>query len=105
VESWNTTIPNKLFDYMSYGLPVITSDAEPAARIVREECSGVVFRSGDAEDFARAVRALVDPAERMRLGLNGRSAVEERYNWSVDEARLFAALEVSAASHENRNGR
>src|SRR5437762_416800 len=32
-ESWNTTIPNKLFDYMAGGLAVLTSNAKPAAQI------------------------------------------------------------------------
>lgn len=33
-ESWNSTIPNKLFDYMAAGLCVVTSDAKPAKRVV-----------------------------------------------------------------------
>ncbi len=54
-DSWNSTIPNKLFDYMSMGLPVVTSDAKPAARIVRESGSGAVYRSEDPADLARAI--------------------------------------------------
>ena len=33
----NTTIPNKIFDYMAHGLPVISSDAIPMKRILEEE--------------------------------------------------------------------
>lgn len=93
VESWNTTIPNKLFDYMSHCLPVVTSDARPAARIVNEEGSGVVFTSDDADDFARAVRELADPDRRTELGRNGRAAVERRYNWQADEETLLRTVE------------
>ncbi|MEQ9400309.1 MAG: glycosyltransferase family 4 protein [Longimicrobiales bacterium] len=92
VESWNTTIPNKLFDYMSHGLPVVTSDARPAARIVREVGAGAVFRSDDAEDFAAALRGLRDPARRREHGARGRQAVLDRYNWGEDEKRLEAAV-------------
>lgn len=95
VESWNTTIPNKLFDYMSHALPVITSDAKPAARVVREERSGEVFRSGDSADFARAVRALVDPGTRSEIGERGRNAVVDRYNWGADQQRLLDALALT----------
>ncbi|MFC1660049.1 glycosyltransferase family 4 protein [Gemmatimonadota bacterium] len=99
VESWNTTIPNKLFDYMSHGLPVVTSDAEPAARIVREEDCGFVFASDDPGDFAQAVRGLRDPGVRERMGANGRNAVRSKYNWEVDGARLLETLELVRARY------
>ena len=41
-EAWNTTIPNKLFDYMAAGLPVISSDARPCARILRSTGAGLI---------------------------------------------------------------
>ena len=93
VESWNTTIPNKLFDYMSLGLAVITSDAKPAARIVREEGAGVVFRSGDVEDFVRAVLELHSEGDLRRCANNGRRAVTSRYNWRFDGEKLVEAVE------------
>lgn len=103
VESWNTTIPNKLFDYMSHALPVITSDAKPAARVVREEGSGEVFRSDDSEDFARAVRALQDHDLRVEIGERGRNAVLDRYNWGIDEKKLLDAMELTVLRHRGRS--
>ena len=82
--SWNTTIPNKLFDYMAAGLPVVTSDAVPAARIVRGAGAGVVYRSGDAVDLATQLRPLFDLATRERMALAGRQAVRKTYNWERD---------------------
>lgn len=92
VESWSTTIPNKLFDYMSYGLPIITSDAPPVARVVNQIGSGAVFRSEDPVDFARAVESLLDGEHRRQCGAAGRRAVLERYNWANDAERLIEAL-------------
>lgn len=97
VESCSTTIPNKLFDYMSYGLPVITTDMPPAERIVNDIGSGAVFRSEDPVDFARAVESLVDDDHRRRCGRAGRAAIVERYNWTQDAARLVDALESTVA--------
>lgn len=93
LESWNTTIPNKLFDYMSNGLAVVTSDAKPAARIVREVGCGEVFRSEDGADLARALRSVADPAARAAMSERGRAAVLDRFNWGVDGTRLLGALE------------
>ena len=94
-ESWMTTIPNKLFDYMALGKPVVVSDVRPAKRIVEQEKSGLVFRSQDAEDFSLQVQRLADPVLRRFLGGNGRRAVVERYQWSFSEKILLDALERS----------
>lgn len=99
-ESWNTTIPNKLFDYMAAGLAVITSDARPAARIVRETQTGEVFTGSDPESLPAAIARLTDAGYRAACAERGRRAVRTRYNWEADTVRLLTALDqtVSAAS-------
>jgi glycosyltransferase involved in cell wall biosynthesis len=92
-DSWNTTVPNKLFDYMAAGLAVVSSDAAPCRRIVTETGSGKVYRSGDAVDLARAIGELMPEGVRAACGRSGRAAVLERYNWEADCARLACALE------------
>lgn len=91
--AWNSTIPNKLYDFMAMGMPVVVSDAKPTARIVGKEQCGIVFRERDAEDLAAAMAALGDPDRRERLGQRGRQAFEHTYNWAVDEGRLFQSVE------------
>lgn len=93
-ESWNTTVPNKLFDYMSKGKPVIVSNAKPVERIVREEQCGIVFQEQDSEDLARAIVTLEPESVRAVMGRRGRDAVARKYNWAVDEQRLYQALET-----------
>jgi glycosyltransferase involved in cell wall biosynthesis len=91
----NTTIPNKLFDYMAAGLPVITSDNIPCARIVGNTGCGRVFRAKDPADLAEAVTRM-GPEERRLMGEAGRRAIQERYNWETDTATLLAAIEGAA---------
>ncbi len=95
-ESWNTTVPNKLFDYMSMGKPVIVSNAKPTERIVEEERCGLVFQDRDFNEFARAIFKLEQASTREEMGRNGKAAIAERYNWAVDELRLFQALDQVA---------
>lgn len=92
-ESWNTTIPNKLFDYMAAGLCVITSDAKPAQRIVEEERAGHAFPSGDTEALAGVLARLVNEGNAAELGGNGRAAVRARHHWELDAARLEHVFE------------
>jgi glycosyltransferase involved in cell wall biosynthesis len=97
-ETWNTTIPNKLFDYMAAGLPVVSADAAPLMRIVTETGAGEVFRSGDADDLAAALVRLTDPRRRRACGEAGRLAVSAKYNWERDAAVLLEAIERAAGA-------
>lgn len=93
-EAWNTTIPNKLFDYMAAALPVVCSDAAPAARVVHQTGAGEVFRSRDAADLADAVTRLGDHATRATRGAAGRAAVLAQYHWEEDVRRLLDTLDT-----------
>lgn len=93
-EHWRTTIPNKLFDYMGAGLPVVVSDAPPTRRVVDGARCGLVFRDRDARDLARCIAALTDPVLRRELGAAGHAAVTSEYNWGADAARLVSRLET-----------
>jgi glycosyltransferase involved in cell wall biosynthesis len=93
-EAWNSTIPNKLFDYMALGLPVIVSDAKPTGRIVREGRCGEVFHDRDPDDLARCIRILEDADLRSSQGQRGREAIHCRYNWETDFRRLTRTLET-----------
>jgi glycosyltransferase involved in cell wall biosynthesis len=96
-DAWNTTIPNKLFDYMASELPVIVSDAKPMARIVREERCGMVFTDRDPHDLARCVKGLAEPAVRRQMGQSGQAAIRRRYNWDHDSRVLVKTLETLGA--------
>jgi glycosyltransferase involved in cell wall biosynthesis len=87
--SWNTTIPNKLFDYMAAGLAVVSSDAVPAARVVRTTEAGLVFRSGDASDLAERLRQLCDVPRWEYHRRAGQEAIRSRYNWESDSRVLL----------------
>jgi glycosyltransferase involved in cell wall biosynthesis len=90
--AWNSTIPNKLFDYMSLGLPVLASDVPPVQRIVIQEACGVCYRSGDIMDLVSKIEELRSRSARTRMAAAGMAAVAERYNWTKDSERLDAAL-------------
>lgn len=91
-EHTETTIPNKIFDYMAFAKPVVVSDCAPLARIVGETRCGRVFRSGDPEDLGRQVLAILADPNLQSLGANGARAVAERYNWQRDAAVFLARL-------------
>jgi glycosyltransferase involved in cell wall biosynthesis len=87
-ESWNTTIPNKLFDYMAAGLCVITSDARPAKRIVEAEDAGRAYASGDVASLADVLERTWRAGDAREKGRAGRTAVRARHHWERDAERL-----------------
>jgi len=89
----NTTIPNKLFDYMAAGLPVLSSDSLPCARILRETGAGRLFRDRNPASLADAVVELQDPGERHRVARLGHEAVLGRYHWERDQQALMDVIE------------
>jgi len=90
---WNHTIPNKIFDYMLAGLPVLATEVIPIARILNETHSGVVCKDLDPTDISEKMVLLRDPERRGVLGENGRSAIESKYNWENDARMLNETIE------------
>jgi len=90
-EHTETTIPNKLFEYMYFKVPVITSDLTPLKRIIEETRAGKVFKSGNCEDFAKKVLEIFDNPD--NYGEKGNRAVIEKYNWDIDGDRLVRLYE------------
>lgn len=90
----NTTIPNKLFQYMALAKPVLVSNAEPLKRIVLETNSGYVFESGNPESAADCIEQVyLSKEERDLLGQNGFRAIRDKYNWSLSEKELIRIYE------------
>lgn len=87
-EHTNTTIPNKIFDFMACGKPVIVSDARPLKRIVEETGCGVTFQAENSDDFSSKLIHLIKENERDQIGLRGEKAVKQIYNWERDAEKL-----------------
>lgn len=51
------TSPMKIFDYFSYGIPVIATDLPPNREIITEEC-GVFYKPGDINALVKAINRL-----------------------------------------------
>lgn len=82
--------PNKIFEYMSAGVPVIASDFPLWREVVLGNQCGLCVDPMDPAAIASAIDYLVQhPDQARQMGENGRCAVLERYNWSIEEAKLI----------------
>ncbi len=74
------SLPNKPFEYMSAGLPVVTSiDGEIGQLLSKHNC-GIVYRAGDPVSLAATISALIDtPGDRAEMGRRALELFEANY--------------------------
>jgi glycosyltransferase involved in cell wall biosynthesis len=98
IELYKTTYPNKVFDYMAAGRPVILAIDGVVRQVVEQAQAGLAVPPGDPEALASAIRELAaDPQICRTMGINGRKLIESRFS-RVELADKFTALLESMRS-------
>lgn len=96
--------PNKLFNYMRYGMPVLAPDFPEIGRIVNESQCGITYRPGDDQALCQCMLELMrNPEKTAELGMNATRAARQVYNWEETEKDLlhaYAAIVVKAAADQ-----
>ena len=81
---------NKFFEYMEAGIPVICTNYDLWNDIIEEYECGISVEPGNTEQLSSAIRLLIENRDiALRMGCNGRRAVRERFNWSVEEQKYL----------------
>jgi len=81
-ELTHQTLPGKLFEYMTLGLPVLSSARKPVIRILSETECGRVYHSREPKNIARVLIEMLGDKEKLNImGRKARQAVLKRYNW------------------------
>jgi glycosyltransferase involved in cell wall biosynthesis len=82
--------PNKLFEYMAAGLPVIASDFPLWKEIIEGNNCGICVNPLKPEKIAEAIKHLMNnPKKAKKMGENGRKAILEKYNWEGEGKKLI----------------
>lgn len=90
VPLYGTVYPNKVFDYMAAGRPVILAMEGVIRQVVETAQAGIPVPPGDPGSLAEAVMALaIDPELGSEMGKNGYEYVKNHFN-RPDQAEKFA---------------
>ncbi len=85
--------PNKIFDYMAAGRPVICAVGGEMMQMIHDADAGLVVAPEDPAAMAEAIVQLYEsPVERDRLGENGRQYVRRFHSREQLASRLFDSL-------------
>lgn len=92
------TSPNKFFDYIAAGIPVINNYPGWLAGLIQENRCGLVVPPGNVAAFADALQGLAADAEARRtMGAAARVLAEKEFARPILAERFIAALEAQSA--------
>jgi len=88
-----TGSPNKLFDGLALGRPILINFGGWLQDVLEENDAGVAVPSSDPEELAATIVALAREPERLaRMGRNGRRLAEERFSRDLLSDQLEQVL-------------
>ena len=94
IDEYKTTYPNKVFDYMAAGRPVVLAIDGVIRQVVEAARCGVFAQPGDPAALAQAIRQLAaDRADSRRMGLAGRRYLEQHFSRSAVAEKLAGIME------------
>jgi len=89
---------NKLFQYMSFGLPVVVSDAIAQKNLVRRADTGLIHTEKNSLDFAKKIERLhKDNDLYSTFEKNALHFIENEFNWqqtAIDLVKMYKNLET-----------
>jgi glycosyltransferase involved in cell wall biosynthesis len=86
--------PNKIFEAMMLGKPIIVCADTNMDRMVEEADCGCIVPYGDIPALEKTLQSLATDAELLRrLGQNARKAYDTKYHWSIMSQKLIQLYE------------
>lgn len=91
----DNTSANKLFQYMYYGKPIVSSNCLAIERVIQDAKCGEIFESGNASDMVeKVIKIFNNPALAASYGENAKIAVEKKYNWAVTVKPMLEMYQI-----------
>ena len=90
-------LPNKIFEYLMAGVPVVASDFPVLRRYVRDEGVGIVVPPDNLEQISITVRELLaDPERLLQMRSKTSHLARQKYNWETQDDVLASLYDEIA---------
>lgn len=91
LQSYQESLPVKMFEYMAAGIPVIASDFSLWRTIVADQNCGVCCNPLNMKEIRSTIDYLYNNQDKAQeMGRNGRNLVVEKYNWENEAIALLS---------------
>ncbi len=85
------TLPNKAFDYMACGKPIISSGLQPMKRLLDETGAGIYGTCTSPEDISHMIERMME-ADIQTMSTKGYKAFLSKYHWENEVEQLQSSL-------------
>jgi glycosyltransferase involved in cell wall biosynthesis len=94
IEAYKTTFPNKVFDYMAAGRPVVLAVDGVIRDVVEQAGAGVFVPPGDPKAMAEAIKRMADDRDTSaEMGRKGRAYVAENFDRLALSGSMMQVME------------
>ena len=95
-------LPNKLFDYIHAGLPILASNLDEVRRIIHRYDIGMTTDASNPEQIGRAMKTMLNSTSRETWKVNTRRAAET-FRWEIASHTFLGAFRALLPAEMSRN--
>ncbi len=86
--NYHYALPNKLFDYMHAGIPVIASDLPEIRQVVEDADFGMIINRFDPEYLSSTILSILKDKQQLKMWHNNALKAAPQYTWENEEKTL-----------------
>lgn len=90
--NYRYSLPNKLFDYIHAGIPVLASPLHEIQNIFNEFEIGVLITNHQPAHIAERIKYIINATEKQKLWRENCKLAAQKYNWENEERELIHVL-------------
>jgi glycosyltransferase involved in cell wall biosynthesis len=100
--SYNLTLPNKIFEYLQAGLPVVVSDIPEMAGIVKNYNVGETVPEGNASELGQTLNRLLDSPDTLAHYRENAVSAARQLNWEKEQHVFLNVYQTLGTKTQNR---
>jgi glycosyltransferase involved in cell wall biosynthesis len=87
--NYRYSLPNKLFDYIAAGVPVIASNLPETGKLLSEYDCGIIIESVIPEKISKAISELRKNPDRLSELRRNAALASQKLNWPIESKKVI----------------